>query len=275
MGFAPQLNEILRYLPTVRQTLFFSATLPKNILKLAAKYLKDPVRISVGTLSKPVETLNHTMVETTNNEKNNTLVDQLEKRQGSVLIFARTKHRTDRVARFLEECGYSATRIHGGRNQGQRNAAIQGFRGGRFRILVATDIAARGLDIPHIAHVINYDLPMATEDFVHRVGRTARAGAKGEAVSLVLPEDRQQWRLIQRIISGAPVGNASRPYQHGAARQSFQGATRGPRREESQGEGAAPSHPARSYKGNFGKKRPFRGNGGRPEGRAGGGSWGR
>lgn len=200
MGFAPQLNEVLRFLPKNRQTLLFSATMPPDILKLAGKYLKDPVRVTVGTVSEPVKKIVQSVVQTTASTKNNTLVEELNARKGSVLIFARTKKRTDRVARFLADCGYKASRIHGDRTQKQRTDAIDGFRDGKFRILVATDIAARGIDISHIAHVINYDLPMVPEDYIHRIGRTARAGAEGQALSLLTPEDRLQWRDISKLL---------------------------------------------------------------------------
>ncbi|HYX34625.1 MAG TPA: DEAD/DEAH box helicase [Oligoflexus sp.] len=199
MGFAPQLNEILRYLPTTRQTMLFSATLPDNILGLANRYLKNPVRINAGSVDQPVQKIHHSVVQTTPEAKNDVLLDELNTREGSVLIFTRTKHRTDRVAKFLSKFGYTVCRLHGDRTQSQRDAAIKGFRVGTFRILVATDIAARGLDIPHIAHVINYDLPQQPEDYVHRIGRTARAGAEGEAICLLVPEDQGQWRRIARL----------------------------------------------------------------------------
>ncbi|MBI3555129.1 MAG: DEAD/DEAH box helicase [Deltaproteobacteria bacterium] len=208
MGFAPQLNEILRFLPKSRQTMLFSATLPPDILKLAAKYLKDPVRVTVGPVSEPIELIKQSVVKTTGATKNNTLVDELNARKGSVLIFARTKKRTDRVAKFLSECGYKASRIHGDRSQKQRGDAIDGFRDGKFRILVATDIAARGIDIAHIAHVINYDLPMVPEDYIHRIGRTARAGAEGQALSLLTPEDSMQWRDISKLLAKKEAAKA-------------------------------------------------------------------
>ena len=200
MGFAPQLNEILRFLPKTRQTLFFSATMPIDIEKLSTKFLKNPVRVTVGPASQPVQKIQQSIIQTTAAKKNDTLMDELNLRQGSVLIFARTQVRTDRVARYLAEFGHPVTRLHGGRTQGQRNSAVLGFREGRFRILVATDIAARGINISHIAHVINYDLPMVPEDYVHRIGRTARAGAEGQAVSFVTPEDKAQWREISRFL---------------------------------------------------------------------------
>jgi ATP-dependent RNA helicase DeaD len=199
MGFAPQLNQILRFLPKTRQTLFFSATLPADIEKLSMRFLKDPVRVTIGAISQPVKKIHQSVVQTSVAKKNDALLDQLNTREGSVLIFARTQVRTDRVSRYLEEYGVSVTRLHGGRSQGQRNSAVSGFRDGRFRVLVATDIAARGIDISHIAHIINYDLPMQAEDYVHRIGRTARAGADGQAVSLITPEDRLQWRKISRL----------------------------------------------------------------------------
>lgn len=209
MGFAPQLNEILKYLPKERQTLLFSATLPKDIEKLSGKFLKNPLRVTVGEVSQPQKLIQQSIVQTTIQKKNDTLMDELNLRKGSVLIFARTQKRTDRVARYLEEYGHRVARLHGGRSQGQRNLAVNGFREGRFRILVATDIAARGIDISHIAHVINYDLPQSPEDYVHRIGRTARAGATGEAISLITSEDRSQWneiaRLLQRSGSSVPI----------------------------------------------------------------------
>jgi ATP-dependent RNA helicase RhlE len=201
MGFAPQLNEILRFIPKTRQTLLFSATLPSDIEKLASKWLKDPVRVTIGAVSQPAKKVAHTVVQTTGPGKNTVLLDELNAREGSILIFARTKHRTDRVAKYLASYGHPVTRIHGDRSQGQRNKAIDGFRSGEFRILVATDIAARGLDISHIAHVINYDLPQVAEDYIHRIGRTGRAGAAGQALSLLTPEDKQQWRSISRLLA--------------------------------------------------------------------------
>jgi superfamily II DNA/RNA helicase len=208
MGFAPQLSAILRFLPKNRQTLLFSATLPPDIQKLAGQYLKNPTRVTVGAVSQPARKIQQTVVQTTPHGKNATLVDELSSRKGSVLIFARTKKRTDRLARFLSESGYQAGRIHGDRSQKQRTDAIDGFRDGHFRILVATDIAARGIDISHIAHVINYDLPMVPEDYIHRIGRTARAGAEGEALSLLTSEDRLLWKEIEKLLSHA---NSSQP----------------------------------------------------------------
>lgn len=220
MGFAQQLGEILRFLPSSRQTLLFSATLDDKTLALSKKYLKDPVRVTIGQEFRPVAKIDQASIQITPANKNDTLLNELNARQGSILIFTRTKHRTDKVAQYLGDYGFSVTRIHGGRSQGQRNAAITGFRSGKYRILVATDIAARGLDIPQIAHVINYDLPMAAEDYIHRIGRTARAGAEGQSLSLLLPEDKGQWYRISKMlgnkVQGPPPVENVRPGQRNA-----------------------------------------------------------
>ena len=210
MGFAPQLKQIAAYLPIQRQTLLFSATWAKELDGLCKSYLKQPLRISVGTTSQAAPTIEQSIVSTTVAKKNETLLEEINQRQGSVLIFARTQHRTDRVAKYLHSYGLEVSHIHGGRSQGQRNSALNAFRTGKSRILVATDIAARGIDVPSIAHVINYDLPQAAEDYVHRIGRTGRAGSVGNAVSFVTPEDRGLWRGIARLLektgSRAPIG---------------------------------------------------------------------
>jgi superfamily II DNA/RNA helicase len=168
--------------------------------ELSRKYLKQPVRVSVAATSQAAQTIEQSMVSTTSHGKNEALLDELSQRQGSILVFARTKSRTDRVAKYLASFGHEVNRIHGGRSQGQRNSALSDFRSGKARVLVATDIAARGIDVAKIAHVINYDLPQVAEDYVHRIGRTGRAGARGNAVSLVTPEDRMQWREIERLL---------------------------------------------------------------------------
>lgn len=202
MGFAPQLREIFKFLPRARQTMLFSATLPKEIMRMAESILVNPARVMVSKPSDVAPKIEQTTLEVTHHQKNETLLDQLNAREGTILVFARTQTRTDRVARYLESYGVSVARIHGGRTQGQRNRALSGFRQGEFRVLVATDIAARGIDVAHVAHVVNYDLPMTPEDYVHRIGRTGRAGAAGEAVSLITPEDRGQWKAISRHLSG-------------------------------------------------------------------------
>lgn len=196
MGFAPQLDEILKFLPKERQTVFFTATITAKVRKLAESYLHLPVSISAGQISRPVTTIKQSVIQTTLGEKNDKLLDELNQRKGSVIIFLKTKRKTDILAKFLKDYGHEVSLIHGGRTQGQRNQVIRGFREGKFRILCATDVAARGLDIPTIEHVINYDLPMVDEDYVHRIGRTGRNGASGEALTFVLPNEVRTWRVI-------------------------------------------------------------------------------
>ncbi len=201
MGFEPQLSRIAKFLPKVRQTLLFSATLPPEAERLSAKFVKAPVRIIIGKASSASEQVTQNMVMTEAPRKNEALLDQINRwQQDSILVFTRTKSRTDRVAQYLSSYGLPVTRLHGGRSQGQRNSALNDFRTGRARILVATDIAARGIDVKAVGFVINYDLPMVAEDYIHRIGRTGRAGAIGEAVSLVTHEDRSQWREIMSLL---------------------------------------------------------------------------
>ena len=206
IGFAPQLNEIFTYLPRARQTLMFSATFPPAIQKFAEKYLSNPAKVAIGPTSQVKTEIEQKVIELDPQQKNDTLLDALNEREGSVLVFTRTQSRTDRLSRYLESYGVSVTRIHGGRSQGQRNRALSGFRSGEFRVLVATDIAARGIDIDHVAHVINYDLPQVAEDYVHRVGRTGRAGRSGCALSLVTREDQLIWKTILRLFSKSHSG---------------------------------------------------------------------
>jgi ATP-dependent RNA helicase DeaD len=227
MGFEPQIIEILKFMKTERQTMLFSATMPKKVRALAERYLKNPESISVGEQSQPASKITHTIVQTTRGEKNDILLDQLNARQGSVLVFVNTQHGTTRVADYLLEYGFQVTLIHGGRSQGQRNTALTGFRSGKFRVMVATDVAARGLDIPHIAHVINYELPKLSEDYVHRIGRTARAGAVGEAVCLIANEDRGLWNRIARACNletlpgGRTGGGSGRSFGRGRENSGF------------------------------------------------------
>jgi ATP-dependent RNA helicase DeaD len=226
MGFAPQLKVIRKYIPESRQTLLFSATFPKQILDLTSAYLKNPVKIEVGEVKKPVQKITQILVDTIAKNKNDTLMDQLNARTGSVLVFARTKHRTDKVAKFLTEYGFTVSRIHGGRSQAQRQSALKGFRDGEFRILVATDIAARGIDVDHIETVINYDLPEAPEDYIHRIGRTGRNGKEGTALCLMTPEDKVKWHAITRFID-RQEGGGQPGYSGRGSRNSEQQTARG------------------------------------------------
>ncbi|MBS1962385.1 MAG: DEAD/DEAH box helicase [Bdellovibrionales bacterium] len=211
MGFAPQLNQIVRHLPTARQTLFFTATWAKEMDELAKKYLRNPERVTVGQVSSAAPKVDQAIIKCSVPEKNEALLDELNAREGSVLVFARTQSRTDRVAKYLGSYGMEVGRIHGGRSQAQRVAALGAFKKGAIRVLVATDIAARGIDVTDIGHVINYDLPQVPEDYIHRIGRTGRAGATGKAVSFVTPEDRKQWEEIYRLLKRGGTQVAVQP----------------------------------------------------------------
>ena len=197
MGFAPQLKQILKHLPEKRQTSFFTATVDKKVTALASQYLDKPVKVMVGD-SRPVSAIKQTVLQVEFKDKDDCIVQELNSRSGSVIIFLKTKHRTDRLHQYLSSFGFDVDIIHGGRTQGQRNRAISDFKKGKSRVLCATDVAARGIDVPHVEHVINFDLPMQDEDYVHRIGRTARNGAEGEAISLVTPNEHRDWNRLAR-----------------------------------------------------------------------------
>lgn len=201
MGFGIQLEEIMRYLPQQRQTLMFSATLPPKIVKLAEKYLNNPERISVGAQSTPATNVKQEILRISEGEKYNSLLLQLDQREGSIIVFVKTKMGAQGLAYKLARENHNASAIHGDLRQQKRERVINDFRRGRYRIMVATDIAARGLDIPHIQHVINYDLPQSPEDYIHRIGRTARAGAEGFSLSLITPQDHRKWREIHSLMN--------------------------------------------------------------------------
>lgn len=202
MGFTPQIENIVSNMAPERQTLLFSATLPSNILGVAKKYMTDPVRIAVDTKeNKPAANIKQDTLRVNQSEKYPELISQLKEREGSVIIFMKTKHSTEKMADKLSKEGYSADAIHGDLRQSKRERVIASFRKKKYRILVATDVAARGLDIPHIEHVINYDLPQCAEDYVHRIGRTARAGAKGFALNLITPSDMGKWKGINTFLT--------------------------------------------------------------------------
>lgn len=201
MGFSVQLDRIFAYLPEERQTLMFSATLPKDILRLSQNYLNNPERVAVGSTINPAENIEQIVLHISDAEKNDVLLEELGKRNGSVIIFVKTKYATERMAKKLKTQGFDAQAIHGDLKQSRRARVIDAFRNMKFQILVATDVVARGLDIPHIEHVINFDLPQVPEDFIHRIGRTARAGAKGEALSLVTPQEARKWHDIELLMN--------------------------------------------------------------------------
>jgi ATP-dependent RNA helicase RhlE len=201
MGFAPQLNRIVSEIPRYRQTLLFSATMPPEVEALARKYLRKPVVVQVGRRSEAASTVTHAVYPVPRDRKNTLLVELLKKPEmDSVLVFTRTKHGADRVVRHLEDEGIAATAMHADKSQGERTRALDDFKAGKIRVLVATDIAQRGLDVSGISHVINYDVPQQPEDYVHRIGRTGRAAATGDAYTFMSPDEISMVRAIERTI---------------------------------------------------------------------------
>ena len=232
-GFYPQIQQIVKRIPKKRQTILLSATFDKEVKKLAQEFLHNPVEIIAGDKHSAPVTISQEMVETSAEGKNELLVDELNARKGSVLIFTKTKHRSDRLTRFLNQYGFKVSRIHGGRTLSQRKQAISSFKTGDSRILVATDIAARGLDIAQVAHVVNYDLPMQTEDYLHRVGRTGRAGASGHALSFVTPAEKRHWLKILKFSGSQDSNKASGNGGLSDDRDDDRDENRGPRSQRS------------------------------------------
>jgi ATP-dependent RNA helicase RhlE len=211
MGFLPDIRRVLRQLPARRQTLLFSATMPSPIVALAREILREPVTIAVERPAAPATGITHTAYPVATELKSRLLLALLERPDTrSVLAFTRTKHRANRLAEFLGRNGVRVERIHGNRSQAQRTQALAGFKRGHFQVLVATDIAARGIDIDALSHVVNFDVPALPEDYIHRVGRTARAEALGDALTLVAPGEEADLRTIERAI-GTRIARATLP----------------------------------------------------------------
>jgi ATP-dependent RNA helicase RhlE len=206
MGFAPDLNRILKLLPRDRQTLVFSATMPPDLNKVASAALVDPVRVDMAPPSRPAAGITQAIYPVARHLKTD-LLDEMLRREsiGSVIVFTRTKHGADRLARQLERRGHGVAALHGNRSQSQRERALRDLKRGRTPILVATDIASRGIDVQDITHVINYDVPHTPEDYVHRIGRTARAEATGDAFTLMAPEERKDVEAIERFLGKSIV----------------------------------------------------------------------
>jgi ATP-dependent RNA helicase RhlE len=201
MGFLPDIKRILRHIPSRRQTLFFSATMPAPIGALAAEMLKKPVTINVQRQSAPPIGITQAAYPVPQDLKAPLLIELLRRNiLQQALVFTRTKHRANRLADYLVQQGVRAERIHGNRSQNQRTQALAGFKSGRYPVLVATDIAARGIDVEALSHVVNFDVPAAPDDYIHRVGRTGRAEMTGEAFTFVTPQDEGDWRAIERAI---------------------------------------------------------------------------
>lgn len=209
MGFTVQLEKIFKHMPEKRQTLMFSATLPKNIVKMSEKYLNHPKRVSVGQTNVVAKNIEQEVIRIEQDKKYKELMLQLEERSGSIIVFVKTKYNADKMAKNLRRDGFTSEALHGDLRQNKRDKVMQNFHKMNFRVLVATDIAARGLDVPHIEHVINYDLPQVAEDFIHRMGRTARAGAKGSAISFVSNQDGRKWHAIERLLNPEAVNDKS------------------------------------------------------------------
>ncbi len=213
MGFSTQIDAVMKFMTSKRQTLLFSATIPKDITRMASKYLDNPVRVAVGGVSKPAANIKQESVHITAEEKYPRLLKEIEARSGSIIVFMKTKYATEKLAVKLNRQGHAAEAIHGDLKQSRRTRVLAEFRNKKHRILVATDVAARGLDIPHIEHVINYDLPMCAEDYIHRIGRTARAGADGNALNLIAPSDHEKWDAIRQLLDPDDWHPAAKPAQ--------------------------------------------------------------
>jgi ATP-dependent RNA helicase RhlE len=204
MGFAPQINRVVAIIPPYRQTLLFSATMPPEVEALARKYLRKPVVVQVGRRSSAASTVSHAVYPVPRDRKSELLAHLLrESKLDTVLVFTRTKHGADRVVRHLEREGIAATAMHADKSQPQRTRALEDFKSGAVRVLVATDIAQRGLDISGITHVVNYDVPQQAEDYVHRIGRTGRAANEGDAYTFMSPDEIAMVKAIERVIGEA------------------------------------------------------------------------
>jgi len=200
MGFAPQITKILRFLPKDRQTMLFSATIPKEIMEIAAAYMKLPVSVEIAPSGTTVERVTQELFIVKKEAKPRLLGKLLAQYHGSVLLFSRTKHNARKIMMSIRDMGYSAAEMHSNRSLGQRREALDGFKSGRYKVLVATDIASRGIDVTGIELVINYDLPEDAENYVHRIGRTARAGHRGHAISFATPDQSRDVRDIEKLI---------------------------------------------------------------------------
>jgi len=208
IGFAPQIRQILSFAPKQRQTLMFSATMPKAIAEMAARFMKMPWRIEVAPAGTTIDQTEQEIFIASKEVRSQLLEKLLSDNSGSVLIFSRTKHGAKKIAILVRAMGHSATEIHSNKSLPQRQAAMAGFKSGKYRVLVATDIAARGIDVNDISLVINYDLPDNSDDYVHRIGRTGRAGKTGKAISFVGPEQRMAVKQIERLIKKTiPISN--------------------------------------------------------------------
>ncbi len=248
MGFAPQINRILQAVPKERQTMLFSATMPPEITKLASNYMKLPVRVEIVRAGTTAERITQELFVVRKDDKTRLLEKLLSENHGTILVFSRTKHGAKKITHVVRAMGHTAAEIHSNRSLAQRREALEGFKRGKYRVLVATDIAARGIDVTGIEVVINFDLPDQAEDYVHRIGRTGRAGMKGRAISFATPDQGRDVRDIEKLTknflpeSKLPELPPHRAVPHGAFedRPSF-GGGRGQSRGQSRGPSRGPS----------------------------------
>jgi ATP-dependent RNA helicase RhlE len=232
MGFLPQIRQIVKALPRKRQTLMFSASLSREIEQLTHEFQQSPKIVEIGRRANPAETVTQFVYEVNAHLKPSLLLHLLSDPQfDTVLVFTRTKHGADRIARRLESAGVKTGTIHSNRSQNQRLRALKDFKSGAVRVLVATDIAARGIDVDGISHVVNYDFPMHSEDYVHRIGRTGRAQAIGDAISFITPEDHGPLRSLERFIGRGIVRKRAEGFDYNAAAPPREERGRSPRRE--------------------------------------------
>ena len=253
MGFAPQIKKILEVVPRDRQTLLFSATMPDNIVKIATQHMKLPVRIEVSRPGTTVERVVQEIFIIEKSRKDQLLEAILKECEGTALIFSRTKYGAKKICRKLNQIGYKSAEIHSNRSLSQRREALDGFKSGKYKVLVATDIAARGIDVIGIELVLNYDIPEFAEDYVHRIGRTGRAGEEGHAITFAMPDQRDKIRQIERLIEDTllisdlpqlPDARPSEPYSPRPSRGSRPG------QSSKSPHGARPSHGGKpSYRG--------------------------
>ncbi|MFK7937775.1 MAG: DEAD/DEAH box helicase [Roseovarius sp.] len=214
LGFIHALRKISGLLPDQRQTMLFSATMPKQMEEIAASYLTNPKRVAVNPPGKAADKITQCVHFIAKSEKPDLLIELLDKHRDELaLVFGRTKHGSDKLARKLEQAGYSVAAIHGNKSQGQRDRALRSFRAGEVTVLVATDVAARGLDIPDVKHVYNYELPNVPENYVHRIGRTARAGKDGQAVAFCAPDEMGELKDIQKVMKISIPVASGRPWE--------------------------------------------------------------
>ncbi|MBT5807971.1 DEAD/DEAH box helicase [Candidatus Uhrbacteria bacterium] len=200
MGFEPQIRQILATVPEDRQTMLFSATMPEKITSIARKYMKKPLRVEVARAGSTADQIDQEVFIVPKSEKGKLLLNLLGEYKGTVLVFSRTKHGAKKIARAIRNVGHSSTELHSNRTLAQRRKSLEGFKSGEFRVLVATDIAARGIDVTNIELVINYDLPDNPDDYVHRIGRTGRAGSSGKAISFASPDQKRDLQTIEKLI---------------------------------------------------------------------------